>query len=201
LLRDRRDSPFDPTSGSFTTLDMSVVARTLGGSENFLRFFGEHQRLYKVTPLPGAVFALDTRLGLAWPYGRSFALPISERFFAGGSTTLRGFGFEQAGPRDPDPDRPGQTRPQGGNALAILNAELRFPILSALRLGGAVFYDGGNIFARVSDFSFRDFAHTLGFGLRIRTPIGPLRLDFGVLVGRKPGVPRTQLHVTFGNPF
>lgn len=201
FVRDSRDNPFDPTHGAFTTLDISFISRFLGGSENFVRFFGEHQRMYRLTPLADVIFASNVRLGLARPYGRSTTIPISERFFAGGSTTLRGFGFEQAGPRAPDPNRPGQTRPLGGNALAIVNAELRLPLLRRLRLGGAVFYDGGNVFARISDMNLRDFTHTVGFGLRIRTPLGPLRLDFGALLRRAPGVPRTQLHITFGNPF
>lgn len=200
-LRDTRENPLDPESGNVTTLDLSLVARALGGSESFVRFFGEHARVHPIPLLPDTFFALDVRVGLAWPYGASFAIPISERFFAGGSTTLRGFGFEQAGPRAPDPNRSGQTRPTGGNALAILNGELRFPLVRALRLRGAAFYDGGNVFARVSDFRLSDFSHTLGVGLRIKTPIGPLRLDWGILVRRQPGVPRTQLHATFGNPF
>lgn len=200
-LRDMRDDPLDPAKGDVTTLDLALVARALGGSESFVRFYGEHARVHPIPLLPDTFFALDVRVGLAWPYGSSFAVPISERFFAGGSTTLRGFGFEQAGPRAPDPNRPGQTRPIGGNALAILNGELRFPLLRALRLHGAAFYDGGNVFARVSDFRLRDFSHTVGVGLRIKTPIGPLRLDWGILVRRQPGIPRTQLHATFGNPF
>lgn len=200
-LRDTRDNPFDPTSGNMTTLDLSLVARALGGSESFLRLYGEHAWVHAIAHLPETFFALNVRLGLAWPYGPSFALPISERFFAGGSTTLRGFGFEQAGPRAPDPNRPGQTRPIGGNALAIINGELRFPLIRALRLHGAAFYDGGNVFARVSDFRLGDFSHTVGVGLRIKTPIGPFRLDWGILVRRQPAVPRTQFHATFGNPF
>lgn len=201
FVHDSRDNPFDPMHGTFTTLDVAIVSRFLGGSENFVRFFGEHQRMYRLTPLADVTFASNVRVGLARPYGRSLTIPISERFFAGGSTTLRGFGFEQAGPRAPDPNRPGQTRPFGGNALVIVNAELRFPVLRALRLGGAIFYDGGNVFARISDMSLRDFTHTVGLGLRIKTPLGPLRLDFGALLRRAPGVPRTQLHLTFGNPF
>jgi len=201
FVRDSRDNPFDPTHGTFTTVDVSLVSRFLGGSENFIRFFGEHQRMYRLTHSGDVVFASNVRLGVARPYGRSTTIPISERFFAGGSTTLRGFGFEQAGPRAPDPDRPGQTRPLGGNALVIANAELRFSLLRRLHLGGAIFYDGGNVFARLSDMSLRDLTHTLGIGLRIKTPLGPLRVDFGVLLRRAPGVPRTQWHLTFGNPF
>lgn len=200
-LRDTRDSPFDPTEGNVTTLDLALVTRALGGSESFFRFYGEHGRVHPVFRLPGTVLVVDVRLGLAWPYGRSFALPISERFFAGGSTTLRGFGFEQAGPRAPDPNRPGQTKPLGGNALAIINGELRFPLFRALRLHGAAFYDGGNVFAQVSDFRLSGFSHTVGFGLRVKTPIGPLRLDWGILVRRQPAVPRSQFHATFGYPF
>jgi len=201
FVRDARDNPFDPTHGTFTALDLSLTSRFLGGSENFVRFFGEHQRMHRIVPGTDVIFASNVRLGLARPYGRSVTIPISERFFAGGSTTLRGFGFEQAGPRAADPHRPGRTRPLGGNALLIANAELRFPLLRRLRLGGAIFYDGGNVFARISDIRPRDLTHTLGFGLRIRTPLGPLRLDFGALVKRVAGVPRTQLHITFGNPF
>ncbi len=201
FVRDSRDNPFDPTRGTFTTLDLSVTSHLLGGSENFVRFFGEHQRMYRPFLRADIVLASNVRLGLARPYGRSTTIPISERFFAGGSTTLRGFGFEQAGPRAPDPNHPERTRPLGGNALLIANTELRFPLLRALRLGGAIFYDGGNIFARISDMGLRDLTHTLGFGLRIKTPLGPLRLDVGALVKRIAGVPRAQFHITFGNPF
>jgi len=201
FLRDRRDSALDPNRGNYTSFDLSVASSGLGGNEDFIRFFGEHQRYYAVPGLPATVFAADARIGLAQPYGRSETIPISERFFAGGSTTLRGFSFEQAGPRGLDPNKPGQTQPLGGNALVILNAELRFPLWDRFGLGGALFYDTGNVFDRISDLKLRDFTHTLGFGLRIKTPVGPVRLDFGVLVKREPLVPRTRVHISFGPPF
>jgi outer membrane protein insertion porin family len=200
FLWDRRDSALDPTQGNFTTFDVSVAARRLGGNENFVRLFAEHQRYYRL-PLRSTVFAADARIGLADPYGRSTTIPISERFFAGGSTTLRGFSFENAGPRELNPRELGQTQPVGGNALVILNAELRFPIWERLGLGGAVFYDGGNVFANVSDIEWRKFSHTVGFGLRLKTPVGPIRLDFGLLAQREPLVPRTRFHFSFGPPF
>jgi outer membrane protein insertion porin family len=203
FVRDTRNSVFDPTQGTFTSADVSLASYVLGGNENFFRFFGEHQRYYRIPKLPSTVFAADVRLGLANPFGQSDTIPISERFFAGGATTLRGFSFEAAGPRgpDPDPDRVGQTKPLGGNALAIFNTELRFPIWQRFRLGGAAFYDTGNVFGRISDFKLQDFTHTVGFGFRINTPVGPVRVDFGALVRREPLVPRTRIHVSFGPPF
>ncbi|MBI4469904.1 MAG: BamA/TamA family outer membrane protein [Acidobacteria bacterium] len=200
-LRDARNALFDSTAGDFTSFDFSVASAALIGDENFVRFYGEHQRFYPLTRLPLTVLALDARLGLTQPFGRSKVIPISERFFAGGSTTLRGFGFEEAGPRVLSPDEPGQTRPSGGNALVVLNAELRFPIWDKLRLGGALFYDAGNVFAQINDVSIRKFTHTVGFGLRIRTPVGPIRIDFGYLLRREPLVPRSRTHITFGPPF
>ncbi|MCS6804042.1 MAG: outer membrane protein assembly factor BamA [Acidobacteriota bacterium] len=200
LLWDQRDSALDPTRGHYTTLDFSIAADQLGGDENFVRFFTEHQRYYQL-PLGSTVMATNVRIGLADPFGRSTTIPISERFFAGGSTTLRGFSFENAGPRELNPRRPGQTQPIGGNALTIINAELRFPLWRRVGLGAALFYDGGNVFAKVSDIEWRKMSHTVGFGLRLKTPVGPVRFDVGLLVKREPLVPRTRFHFNFGPPF
>lgn len=208
FLRDRRNSALDPTQGHYTSFDFSVAGGLLGGNENFLRLFGEHQRYYVVPGLPSTVVAMNVRLGLVKPYGPTETVVISERFFAGGSTTLRGFSFEEAGPRALDPNNPGQTKPLGGDALAIVNVEVRFPLWKRLGLGGALFYDGGNVFLPFSDIKAealaetrRHLTHTLGFGFRLKTPIGPVRLDFGVLAQPVPFVPRTRYHISFGPPF
>jgi len=114
-------------------------------------------------------------------------IPLPERFFAGGGTSLRGFGLNQAGPRDPCTGFP-----VGGLALLVFNQELRFPMRLPIvgnRLGGTLFYDGGNVYSDINHISFRwkspsftdpnYFSHTVGFGLRYPTPIGPVRVDFG----------------------
>lgn len=212
LIRDTRDNAFDPSKGAFSSIDASITARWLLGNAQFSRFFGEHQRFYRLPKTRNAVYATDLRIGLAVPYGSATSLPISERFFAGGATTLRGFAFQQAGPRDtltipatgevivdPKTGRP-KTGPIGGNALIALNNELRFPIFNPI--GGVLFSDTGNIFKTASAVRLDGMSQTIGFGLRVRTPLGPLRLDFGYLVtAPPPGFKRGQFHFSFGQAF
>jgi outer membrane protein assembly factor BamA len=114
-------------------------------------------------------------------------IPLPERFFAGGATSLRGFGLNEAGPRDPCTGFP-----IGGLALLVFNQELRFPMklpYIGSRLGGTLFYDGGNVYSDLthitvawkpsSTSNLNYFSHTVGFGLRYPTPVGPVRVDFG----------------------
>ncbi|MFN0119359.1 MAG: POTRA domain-containing protein [Blastocatellia bacterium] len=220
---DGRDSPFDSHRGRFTTVDLSFASRALGGNEQFLRFFSENQAYYTVPNSGGLVLAGDIRIGLARNYDRpapgqptNFLLPISERFFAGGSSTLRGYDFEEAGPRYAPvltADQKLESRPVGGNALIIVNGELRRNVYRQLGLVG--FYDTGNVFSRINDINFNRISHTAGLGIRIRTGLGPVRLDAGYLMsdpflgsGLTPaqraqlGQPkRWQFHISFGQAF
>lgn len=221
---DGRNNPFDATGGRYSTFDFSFAARALGGNEQFLRFFSENQAFYTVPRSGGTVLAGDVRVGLARNVGgtRGPLLPISERFFSGGSTTLRGYGFEQAGPRDfqlqTTTDDQGNTTQQasslpiGGNALIVVNAEVRRHVWRQFGLVG--FYDTGNVFTRVRDIKFTRFSHTIGAGLRVQTPLGPVRLDIGYLVTdpfRGSGLTdaqhaqirlqRLRIHFSFGQSF
>ena len=131
------------------------------------------------------VFARSTEFGniYAFHYGSdaSDAVPLPERFFGGGSTSNRGFPDLQSGPRDPDTGFP-----VGGTALLFNQTELRFPLIGE-NIGGVLFHDMGNTFSSLGNISFRvhqqnlqDFnymVHAVGFGIRYRTPVGPLRVD------------------------
>ncbi len=193
--RDTRDRASEPTKGTLTTGSLSLASTAFGGTEQFVKLLVEHNRYYPIKKFRDTVYAASGRLGLAAPFGGKQTLPISERFFAGGSRDLRGFDFEEAGPQDPDTGRP-----LGGNAVFVLNNELRFPIYGIL--GGAVFSDTGNVFARVRDFRPQNLTETIGFGLRLSTPVGPVRVDFGYLVFNRPdGVPSSQIHFSFGSTF
>jgi outer membrane protein insertion porin family len=204
FARDTRDNHFDPTTGTLTLGSIYFASTILGGNEQFIKMLAEHSRYYVVPRFRDTVYSVSGRLGLASPFGGRDSLPISERFFGGGARDLRGFGFEEAGPSETVivNRETGETRvvPVGGNAVLVINNELRFPIWSFL--GGSVFADTGNVFRRVRDINPGNLTQTLGFGFRIKTPIGPIRLDFGFLVFNKPeGVKGFQRHFSFGSTF
>lgn len=188
-IRDVRDNPADPSRGRFYSADFSLSARSLGSTASFVRFFFQNSSF---TPLGhNLTFARSTRFGFETPFDSSSSIdiPLPERFFAGGSTSLRGFGLNQAGPRDTTTGFP-----VGGLALLVSNQELRFPlrlpfITAAVR--GALFYDVGNVYSSVSHITTRYtpppndlnfLSHSVGFGVHYPTPIGPIRVDMGYLL-------------------
>lgn len=188
--RDRRDNPTEAKRGTFNTVDLSVASKTLGSSASFVRGFFQNSSFYSFGR--DFVFARSTRFGIEQVFGDSSEIdvPLPERFFAGGGQSLRGFSLNQAGPRDPTTGFP-----IGGLALLVFNQELRFPMKLPIignRLGGTIFYDGGNVFSDVnhinldwkskSDTELNYFTHTVGFGVRYPTPIGPVRVDIGYLL-------------------
>jgi outer membrane protein insertion porin family len=201
-LRDRRDNAADPTRGTLNTVSMDLAGQPIGSSASFLRLFIQNSTY---TPIGRRLlFARSTRLGVSTPIGSSAStdIPLPEHFFAGGGTTLRGFGLNQAGPRDPLTGFP-----VGGLTLLAFNQELRFPMRLpwvGSRVGGGIFYDAGNVFSRFGNISLRTaprtpvfssaeptvcvsnctndlayFSHTLGFALRYNTPVGPVSIDLG----------------------
>jgi len=179
LITDRRDSVRDPTRGDFITTSLEVADKHWGSEVNFLSVFNQSSYY---TSVRGGVIATSGRVGWKQPYGGDTELPISERFFAGGSTTLRGFKQNEAGPLG------------GGQLMTIGNIEYRVPLkFSRLNnLRGAVFYDTGNVFERPSDFTVAEFTHSAGAGLRYITPIGPIRLDVGFNLNPKHNPTRVE---------
>ncbi|MGH9753366.1 MAG: translocation/assembly module TamB domain-containing protein [Blastocatellia bacterium] len=224
FTRETRDNVLQPSRGQLFSFDHSLAARQLGGNESFNKFFGEYQRYDTPSWFGGTTIALAARLGLAGLFrvtdrdGNGVIseperrLPISERFFAGGATTLRGFRFEQAGPQGIlEPRNPNEAPtlvPIGGDALVIFNFELRIPLSRRWRL--VPFYDLGNVFRRVGDISFAGMTNSVGLGLRFNTPIGPVGVDYGYLLdppffitasGATLRQPRSAFHIKIGQSF
>ncbi|HEX4947033.1 MAG TPA: outer membrane protein assembly factor BamA, partial [Blastocatellia bacterium] len=228
ISRDTRDNIINPTRGQLLSADHSLAATFFGGNESYNKFYGNYQ-LYQKLPralpvLRNSIFAFSARVGLATSFKVTDRdgdgtiseperrLPISERFFSGGATTLRGFQFEQAGPQGVLEPRNANELPTlvplGGDALAVFNFELRYPLSRRYTL--VPFYDLGNVFRKASDFKFSKMTNTVGLGLRFNTPVGPIGVDYGYLldppsfVTASGGVLRQRqgvLHIRFGQSF
>jgi len=164
-FRDSRDNPADASKGSFNSADFGVADTYFGSSASFLRFYYQNSTYHPIKRRFS--FARSFRFGILAPYRDTVSLtfpapttpplptviPLPERFFGGGGTSLRGFALNQAGPRDSITGFP-----VGGQAMLVLNQEFRFPMrlpFIGTALGGALFYDGGNVYSRLSRISFR----------------------------------------------
>lgn len=185
LTYDSRDNVFNARKGDLLTGAFDFAG--LGGDKNYMKFFGRASHYF---PMPrGAVLELRGRLGLAQPYGDTEKVPISERFFAGGAYTIRGYEERKVGPVDSNGD------PLGGASMIVGNIEYTYPLFSFLKV--AAFYDVGNVWEKMGDiFSSQDgdgginsggLKSALGIGLRINTPIGPIMLDYGIPMDKASG--------------
>ncbi len=171
-VNDTRDDYLDPQRGFMTSTDLSLTTKLpapLLPSGLYASIFSQSS-YYRRLAGPFLMVAAF-RFGFKLPLAGDRSIPLSERFFAGGSSSLRGFETDRAGPLDAN------NQPIGGNALLIGNFEVRLPLISRLALAG--FYDSGNVFTRAADIRIPDFSHTLGIGLRLKTPLGPIRIDYG----------------------
>jgi outer membrane protein assembly factor BamA len=208
VFRDTRDDALDPNRGTFLSADNDFAARSLGSEVGFLKTFLGAFTFHRLPWQRRTVLALAGRVGLAQGYLRTVNdeqvvddLPASERFFAGGDTTVRGFSLDRLGTEDTITER---GFPRGGNGVIVINAELRFNVWGALGMVG--FLDAGNVFLRASDIDLTDLRPAAGVGLRYRSPIGPLRIDLGFNLDPRELVPgtlerRTVLHVSLGQAF
>lgn len=209
LIQDRRDDSADPRTGIYNTLDLGLASRFFASRKDFLRFLGRNATYHPIGK--HWVLARSLQLGIIKPFrlaGResdpSQAIPLPERFFGGGGTSHRAFPDNQAGPRDLLTGFP-----VGGKALFFHNTELRFPLLGD-NINGVLFHDAGNVYSSLTQVSFRmsqrdlsDFdymVHAVGFGVRYRTPIGPLRGDlaYGINSPRFFGFKGTREELLFG---
>lgn len=172
LTRDTTDSKFNPMSGHI----LSATGEDAGG------IFAGDKDFYKLTGLADFFFNYKKKLVLelkargGWEdeYDDSKYVPIYERFFAGGANTVRGYKERSIGPRD---SKTGD--PIGGEAMFVANAEATYPIFKNFKI--AVFYDIGNVWENSEDANIKgdDFKSGTGVGIRVKTPIGPVKVDMG----------------------
>ena len=215
VTRDTRDDVVEPSRGAFVSGEASAALRGLGGQVGFLKTYLQGSWIKRLPGPRAIIFATRASVGLADGLPREAQptdadgrpiegaepiviedLPASERFFAGGDTTIRGFALDTVGtPKTISP----RGFPRGGNGVLVMNAELRIPVWKDF--GAALFSDGGNVFERVTDFDAAELRGSVGFGIRYRSPIGPVRVDLGFKVDRRESESRSVLHFAIGQAF
>jgi outer membrane protein assembly complex protein YaeT len=224
-IRNRRDNDLESTHGSYNSVEGAVASSYFGSEADFSRFLMKNTTYYAFGRNHAVgrrfVFARSTSVGIENPFGDTIVIdpsqaaptgtltplvhtliPLPERFFSGGGNSHRGFGLNQAGPRDAFTGFP-----VGGSALFLNNLELRFPNVTIPYLqdniGFTIFHDVGNVFARPQEMfrslgqwsqpnpgvcmhepthtqcNYNYVSQAIGLGVRYQTPIGPLRFDFG----------------------
>ncbi|HWR50004.1 MAG TPA: outer membrane protein assembly factor, partial [Bryobacteraceae bacterium] len=180
-IQDRRDDPTDSHRGVYNTLDVGWATRLLASQADFTRVLGHNATYHPMGLGSRYVLARSLTFGFLKRLGETHEIPLPERFFGGGPTSHRGFPSNQAGPRDL------QTGfPLGGNTVLVNQFEMRYPLIGE-NIRGTLFLDSGNVYSDLKKLSLRvtqkgldDFnymVHAVGFGLRYRTPVGPIRID------------------------
>ncbi len=188
-LRDKRDNPFYTTKGSYTGANVEISGVVLPSDVDYLRPTVQF-RLYR--PYAGLVIATSLKAGLVKPVAPTTIIPVYKRFYCGGTSSVRGYSERGIGPVDENDN------PLGGRFLGEVSAEVRFPIYKLL--GGVLFLDGGNIWQNREEIS-TDLRWGVGVGLRVRTFLGSIRLDYGFKLAREEDESAGVLHFAIGEAF
>lgn len=192
---DSRDNVFSPNKGDVMGASVECAGGPFGGDKDFTKIIAHFDHF---TPLP-LKSTFETRLfaGVANQYGSSDDVPIYERFFAGGANTIRGYHERKVGPIDPVTEDP-----IGGKSILVANFEYLYPVVDVIKV--AAFYDIGNVWRKTSDItSLNDLKSGIGLGLRIKTPLGPMKLDYGFPLKLEPGEEGKggRFHFSAGSTF
>lgn len=188
--RDTRDDPFLPTRGGVASAELRVFAPPLFSDESFAKLFLQGSLTRKLGDRWS--YSASVRVGAAKPWGSTTFVPLSERYFAGGDSTLRGFPRDGVGVQFEGVDL-------GGEGLLLVNQELRRTLWRSLKL--VTFLDVGNVYLTLADFDLGDLRESAGLGFRYETPIGPLRAEYGWKLDQREGESPGEFHLAIGAVF
>ncbi|MGC2061683.1 MAG: outer membrane protein assembly factor BamA [Thermodesulfovibrionales bacterium] len=191
IIYDTRDNPFEPERGVLAGASLKFASLVFLSETNFAKLEVYGSRFHKLAK--DIVLALSARGGIAYHLGATQELPLVERFFLGGRSTVRGFDQDTLGPKGVDGN------PTGGNVFLMGNVELRTSVGKGF--GIVPFIDVGNVWVNVKKAIVSDMRYTAGLGLRYKTPVGPLRVDYGMKLNREPGESKGALHFSVGHAF
>ncbi len=178
VTNDHRDSTITPTKGWIGTVSADLAGGIVAGDKDFYRL--ETNGSYYVPFKFSSVLEFSGRAGIVDAYGSSNKVPIFERYFVGGARSIRGYDERGIGPIDVNTGDP-----IGGESLLVGTMEYTIPLIDVIKF--ATFYDIGNVWAQYNDIGFSKLYSGAGIGLRIKTPIGPMNLDYGIPLDKEPG--------------
>ena len=191
LIRDTRNNTLDPHEGTYLRTDFDLAGGVLFGDFSFLRARASGGWFLPVTRR--STVALFGRAGWTGPYGQSGVTPLGERFLLGGSDTLRGFERDKVGPRDSSGEY------IGGDTMMNFTAEYRFPVYKSL--GGAFFYDAGNVWEDLGGVDVGNLRHDAGVGLRYVSPIATMRVDWARVLDAEEYEEDSRIDFSIGRAF
>jgi outer membrane protein insertion porin family len=195
LTFDDRNNVFEPTKGNFINGTFELAGGPFLGDKNFYKFTGRASHYFPL--VRNSALEVRGRIGYSEPYDTSNSIPIYERFFAGGAYTIRGYEERKVGPLDSV-----SNDPLGGNSMLIGNLEYTYPVFSFLRL--AAFVDSGNVWSKAQDIGNGGFKTGVGLGFRVKTPLGPIMLDYGFPLNKIQNEEKKnegRIHFSMSNGF
>jgi len=216
LVRNTIDAPFDPTEGSINTVSVELAG--LGGENEFTKFdVGSrwYWPFYKAESGWKLVYSFNTTFGYGFGNGglSGVEMPLSERYFPGGISTIRGFQSRSLGPREdfcdyvPDPHNPNdanlfcRSSEIGGSSQLIINNEVIFPIIPDAGVKGVIFFDAGNAWLRDTGIDLGELRLAAGIGMRWLSPFGPLRIEIGFPIKSEDEDEESLVLFSFGTPY
>ncbi len=192
LIYDSRNRYFLPTKGWYHKIETEYAGKYFGGDSNFFKFEGQHQVYFPI-------FKITGHINLGYGYiteGGAKKVPVFERYFLGGINSVRGFKYGDISPKDPETgDKIGGTR------MFYLQTEAIFPLMKNINLNGVIFFDMGNVWDLKTGFQGSDLRKSIGFGLRWLSPFGPLRIEWGYNIDRKPDEDSSNFNFQIGGEF
>ncbi|MFH1459802.1 MAG: outer membrane protein assembly factor BamA [Candidatus Omnitrophota bacterium] len=193
ISHDSRDNIYNPTKGSYNDFSCEYGGGFLGADKDFVKYQTTDSIYFQIGQK--SVLELKTRGGLVEAFDYSQDVPVYERFYAGGANTIRGYKERRVGPEGEYGD------PIGGRILAVFNAEWTYKL--AKNLKWAFFYDLGNVWPNLNEFHWDNLKlkASIGTGFRVKTPLGPIRLDYGYALNPKEGDSRGRFHFSMSHEF